>query len=242
MGVSELSRELGTNKNMVFRLLHTLEEEGWVVQENGAKYRVSLQPFHHFSRPVGRTELRVTAADVLGELWRETGENCYLGILDDDSVLFVEHLDSVRDVRVVAQTGGRYLLHCSAPGKVLLAHAGGALFRRLADKGLRRNTDRTICDSKRLREELGRIVRQGYALDIEEYARGVMCMAAPIVDFADNVVGTVGVSVLALYYGDDEMVSQLGPKLMQAAEKISLRMGMSEDNAERFHVTWGGEE
>ncbi len=44
LGVSELSRELGTNKNMVFRLLHTLEKQGWIVQEDGPKYRVSLRP------------------------------------------------------------------------------------------------------------------------------------------------------------------------------------------------------
>ena len=35
MGVSELAQKLDLNKNMVFRLLRTLCEEGWVTQEEG---------------------------------------------------------------------------------------------------------------------------------------------------------------------------------------------------------------
>ena len=43
MGVTELAQQLEMNKNMVFRLLRTLCEEGWVVQEDGPG--VSDQPF-----------------------------------------------------------------------------------------------------------------------------------------------------------------------------------------------------
>ena len=61
LGVSELSRRLDTNKNMVFRLLHTLQEQGWIVQEDGPKYRVSSRPFGIVAVPPASTISLATA-------------------------------------------------------------------------------------------------------------------------------------------------------------------------------------
>jgi IclR family acetate operon transcriptional repressor len=234
MGASELARALGTNKNMAFRLLHTLKREGWVVPEDGAKYRLSLQPYHYASKPVARLGLRAAAAGPLRRLWEETGANCYAGVLDRDRVLYVEQFDAVGDIRFVTQVGGRYLLHCSAPGKVLLAHADAALFRRLTRSGFRRNTESTICDPSALRRELDAVARRGYATDFEEYSRGLMCFAAPVYDHADRVAGTVGLTVLTLDYAPEAMVRDLGPKVLRAAERASLQLGMNESAVGRF--------
>lgn len=221
---------------MVFRLLQTLEQQGWVLSDEQAKYRVSLQPFHYFSKPLRRLNLRQAAAGPLRQLWEETGENCYLGLLDGDRVLYADHYDATGDVRITAQVGGRYLLHCCAPGKVLLANSPQGLFNRLAQAGFQPNTDNTICAPAKLRRELKAVVRQGYALDCEEYTRGVICFAAPIYDHEDCVVGTIGVSVITLYYTVEELRRQLGPKVLRTAEEVSLKLGMAEDRVDRFHI------
>ncbi len=235
MGVTEISRAVDTNKNMVFRLLHTLREEGWVVQKDGGLYAVSLQPYHYASKPVSRMDFRAAGIGPLERLWKVTGESCYLAVLDDDRVLFIEHLDGVREVRTAARPGGRYYLHCSAPGKVLLAHAGAALLGRLVEEGLDRNTESTICDPGVLAAEAARVREAGYAIDDEEYGRGMMCFAAPVYNYEDRVVGTIGASVLRLFYDSrDEMITRLGPVVMRAAEEISLQLGMDQARADRY--------
>ncbi len=227
LGVSEIGHRLDLNKNMVFRLLRTLQEEGWIIQENGGapKYRMSLRPFHHASKPVSRTNLRVAANEPIRELWQDTGESTYLGVLDGDRTLFLEHLDATGNIRLSAQVGGRYAMHCAAPGKVLLAHADEALLKKLAKKGFERQTRRTICDLPALQKALDEVIRQGYALDLEEYADGLLCFAAPIHDYKERVIGTVGQSVLTLHYTPERLVEELGPNICDTARKISLAMG-----------------
>lgn len=228
LGVSELSRELKTNKNMVFRLLHTLQEQGWIVQEEGSKYRVSSRPFCCFSRPVQRIGLREAAAAPLRKLWEETGEACYLAILDDDRCLFVEHLDSTREVRAQGRVGGRYQLHCCAPGKVLLAHGGRRLIDRVLGGPLEQNTAATISSKEELGEELALVVNRGYALDLEEYSRGMMCLAAPVFDAGGQVSGAIGITGLTIYYTQAELVSGFGPKVLRAATEASENLGSPE--------------
>ncbi len=241
MSLTEIVRALGTNKNMAFRLLRTLVDEGWIIQEDGPTYRVSLQPFHYFSKPVGRMDLRTSAHEPLHQLWQETRESCYLGVLDEDRVLYLEHLDGKQAIRTSASVGGRYHLHCSAPGKVLLAHAERDLLERLSSAGLERNTSATICGRAALKRELKKVRQHGYAVDDEEYVRGLICFAAPIYDHTDRVVGSVGIAVLTLHYTAAEFVAALGPRVMRAAETISMRMGMSETAVDRFRLNPGAE-
>jgi DNA-binding IclR family transcriptional regulator len=195
------------------------------VQQEGPKYRISLQPFRCFSRPVWRMDLRQAAMPSLEQLWKDTGESCYLAILDEDRALFIEHLDGTRDVRANGRVGGRYLLHCCAPGKVLLANADATLLAKLTEEGFTQNTTTTICDLGALEQELEDVRTQHFGLDLEEYSRGMMCFAAPIFDHTDSVVGSVGISALTLHYTPTELVAVLGAKVLRAAAETSQRLG-----------------
>jgi len=226
LGVSQIGEALGINKSMVFRLLQTLVRSGWVIREGERQtYRMGLRPFHYASQPVERMDLAAAAAGPLRALWEATGESTYLGVLDDDRVLYLEHRNATGPVRIAGRVGGRYLLHCSAPGKVLLAHAGEELFRRLVRRGLERQTPRTICRPDVLRRQLREVVRRGFAVDLEEYAPGCLCYAAPVRDHAGRVVAALGVSVLTLHYTPERMSHRLGPRVREAAEAVSRTLG-----------------
>ena len=225
LGVSEIGQRLDLNKNMTFRLLRTLLKEGWVVQETGPKYRMSLRPFHYTSKPVGRMSLPAAASVPLRELWQTTGESVYVAAVDEDQLLVLDHLDSTRDVRIAAKVGARYELHCSAPGKVLLAHAADTLLARLAEQGFARLTARTIHTLPELREHLEEVAARGYALDLEEYVDGLLCFAVPVFDHRGRVVGALGVSVLTLHYTPQKLVDVLGPKVIATGQEVSARMG-----------------
>jgi IclR family KDG regulon transcriptional repressor len=225
LGVSEISRHLGTNTNMTFRLLHTLGRLNWVVKENGAKYRISLQPFHCTSLPVSRLNLYAAAQEPLARLWRKLGESTYLCVLDVDKALCLIHLDGRGSVRITARVGGRYDLHTAAPGKVLLAHAGEALLESLARRGLSRRSRHTLRTLDALRKDIDAVRRRGYGLDIEESADGLLCFAAPVRDHAGAVVGAVGISVLSLYYSPAQLIKNLGPDVLATGRAISAALG-----------------
>ena len=232
LGISEISQKIAINKHTVVRLLGSLVAQGWVLRHaEGAKYSLSLRPFHHVSKPVQRMTLRVAAEGPMRELWRATGQSTYLGVLDDDHVLYIEHLDATGAVKVAGRVGGRYALHCSAPGKVVLAYAGEQLLRRFAQAGLSRQTAKTMCDLDQLREHLADIVRQGHALDNQEYADGLLCFAVPIFNHRGEVEGTIGQSVLTLHFTPTKFVKVLGPQIIAAGQEISRAMGYPSDGA-----------
>jgi IclR family transcriptional regulator, KDG regulon repressor len=230
LSVAEISQQLALNKHMVLRLLGTLCDDGWVVEEPGPAYRVSLVPLYHFSKPVGRMDVVAAAEEPIAELWKATGETTYLSVRDDRWSMALVVRQTVRDVHVAGRVGSRLLMHCCAPGKVLLAHAEPELFERLAADGFARQTDTTLCDPAALRRHLDDIVRQGYATDNEEYLRGMVCLAAPVFDYTGRAVAAVGITVLTMYYSHEAMLREHAAPVMAACRKISRTLGYCDND------------
>lgn len=225
LGVGELARRLESNNNMVFRLLRTLEDTAWIVRREDAKYESGLRAFHFASMPIGRMDLSRAAEGSLQRLSEQCGQSLYLGVVDGNRTLFLRHLDAVGDVRITGRPGGRYRMHCAAPGKVLLAFSGPALTGRIIAEGLPAQTKHTITDPERLDDELARIREVGWAVDAEEYSVGVVCFAAPIFDVYNQPIATVGTSVLTMHYSLDRLIQELGPLIVAAANATSTHLG-----------------
>lgn len=239
LGGREIARHLDLNSNMVFRLLRTLSEEGWIVaSDGGVKYSIGLRPFHHFSKPVKRMTLVKSARDPMFRMWQTTGESCYLGIKDGTHTLFLEHMDAVGDVRIVGRPGGTYLMHCAAPGKVLLAFSDDTFLKQVVKtEGLPAQTKHTFTKVVPLKKELAKVRQQGFALDIEEYAEGVICFAAPIFNHEGETLATIGISVLKLFYTPEEMIEKLGPEVLSAAKEISSTLGAQPEHMPKGWLT-----
>ena len=224
IGVSEISRGTGINKNMVFRILNTLENEGWVFC-NAQKYSLTLLLFGLASKPISRLSLNTAATPILYDLLNKTGESTYLGILNDDKVLYLQHLDGVKSVRVAGRVGGEYDLYCSAPGKVLLAYADDDFIEEYTSRSLEKRTENSITEKSALLEELERIRQNGYATDREEFGNGITCVAAPIFDYNRKVVGTIGCSAFTTNNKCEKCIERLLPEIVNAAKIISERLG-----------------
>jgi DNA-binding IclR family transcriptional regulator len=225
LSVAQISQALKLNKHMVLRLLGTLCDAGWVVQEEGPVYRVSLVPLSHFSKPISRMDVVTAAEGPIDELWEATGEAAYLAVRDGDRSMGVIVRQTRRDVQVMGRIGSRLMMHCCAPGKVLLAHAEPELFDRLAREGFARQTDMTICDPADLRRHLEEVARQGYATDNEEYLRGMLCMAAPVFDYTGRVVASAGITTLTMFHSHESMLREYKDRVIAACRKISRTLG-----------------
>ena len=99
-------------------------------------------------------------------------------------------------VRVAEVVSGTYEHgHARANGKVLLAYASPAVQQAyLRSHPLVPVTKHTICDPAQFERELERIRQRGYAFDHEEYALGVCCVGAPLLQNG-HVIAALGLSV-----------------------------------------------
>ena len=227
MGITDISRIAGINKNMVCRVLNSLEAAGWVYCENPSekKYRLTMRPFQITRKAADRLAINTTATPFVHALWKRHGESTYLGILQDDKLLYIQHFDSVKDVRIAGILGGMYDLYCSAPGKIMLAYAPEDYIEHYLTLPRTRRTSNTITDASALREELAAIREQGYALDREEFGNGIICVAAPIFDADRTVLAAVGCSMSTVSASLDNILEVCGNDVIATAREISKCYG-----------------
>ena len=188
--VTEVAESLGVDKGSASRLVNTLVKYGFA-EKDPVSRRISLGPqIVSLSRSLlTRMPLREVAKPYLRELMRSTGECAHIGILSQGKVLYIDQVESPASLRVNAEVGFLAPLHCTALGKVLLA------FGRLPlPESLERYTDSTLVTQFALKKNLASVREQGYAIDDEEFDIGVRCIAAPIFDFRNMVVGSIGIS------------------------------------------------
>jgi len=227
LGLAELCQATDLSKHMVYRCIQTLLTEGMIIETGeGPKYEPSLLSFHYNSLPVARMTVTRAAEEPLHELWEEFNECCYLGVLNDNRILYLIHHEGGREIRSGGgRMGGRYLLHADGAGKVLAAFANDALRERLIREGLEKLTAKTTADRKSFLAEMERVRKQGYALDDEAYIKGVICFGAPVFDYKGDVAGAICCSVLTIHYTLEELQEKIGPRVMECARRISLTMG-----------------
>jgi DNA-binding IclR family transcriptional regulator len=163
-------------------------------------YRLGPRLLRLAARSFGESrgyDLAAIAAPFLKSLSSETGEGSKISIVDDEGLLVVAAASGGREYALTVVPGQRLPLHAGAAGKVLLAHLPkDKIERRLAGE-LPRYTSRTIADPRRLRSELARIRRQGWAQDRGEYSPSIHAFAAPILDRDAAIVAALSVPFIA---------------------------------------------
>lgn len=224
MGVTELSSETGLHKSTVHSYLRTLEDLGYVINDNG-RYRLSLRLFTNGCRVrndfmvyrKGRSEVR--------ELARETGELVNVGVLENDrvTILFiVEGDDAIQDS---SKPGMELPVHTSALGKAMFAYVPEDRVDAIIDRqGLQKATQKTIADRDALFDELTVVREQGYAEDDEEWNTGLYCVAAPVLDGDEAPIGAVSISGPARPMKEDAYHESLANLVVNTANVIQVKI------------------
>ena len=219
---SAVARQLKMPRTTVLRILHTLAAER-LLQRRGFDFAASPE-LHTGLRSIADTALCAAAVPVLNEISQLTGETACLALLAGDKVAVVETCDSPYAPRVGSGTGALMDLHCAAFGKVFLALGPRAcLGTVLAGAPLQARTPRTLTTAEALAAECSRIVRQGYALDNEEYEEGVRGLAAPVWGSGSVLAAAIGVLASAATL-TEQRASDVAPLVVQAAKKLTATL------------------
>ena len=117
------------------------------------------------------------------------------GVLSKGEVVYVAIEHAQREIGIQSQIGTRHPTHCTALGKVLLSElADDEVVSLLEPLGLPGLTEHTLTSLGALLAELRHVRQRGYAIDNEERAYGIKCIAAPIHNHAGRIVGAISVS------------------------------------------------
>lgn len=212
------------------RFLNTLRSLGYVYQDpSSLRYSLTLKFAVIGDHVASQIPIRDIARPFLAELSRKCEETCCLAEEQDMETVYLDVVEQQDNLlRVFQRPGVHAPLHCTGVGKLFLLNRSESeldLFLRL--KKLDRMTPNTITTYSGLADELGRIRRQGFAMDNEENASGLTCIAAPIRDHTGRI--RFGISIAGPSARlTEERVATIVPYLLEAAEQITETLGTRE--------------
>lgn len=221
--VSELAAATPFTKGTVHNHLATLREDGYVTKD-GDTYHVGLRFLYPACRATERITLTSVSANPVAELAEATGQRVDLVAREEHQAVLVRSEHGENYAGLDGTVGTALPLHCSAPGKAVLAHHDslGPSDAVDIDSSVEQK-ERTITDPERLRRELEQVRNEGIAYDRGELYPGFNGIAVPIV-LSDTVRGAVGVLGVEEHMRGKTFQQDIPGLAISAAERLTQQL------------------
>ncbi len=226
--VGELANVTGLHKSIVTRLMATLAQDGFVVQDPASRrYMIGPMMFSVGSVYEPAAMYREVAEPVLNELALRCRYTCAFGVPIGSEVIMVAVAEPppTNGIRASMVVGSRRPIYIGSTGKVILSGMSDELVRAiLGDGELPAWTPNTPQTVSLLLHELAEIRRRGYATNREESVIGSGGVAAPVVDRSGAVTGGLCITFPVQLVSEEEM-HDLGAYVVEASQRISRQLG-----------------
>lgn len=238
LGIADIADDLGMSRSTTHRYVITLVALGFLEQVASRKYRLGLRVTDLGMSALNSSGLREHAHPYLEELRAQTDYPVNLGVLDGTEVLIVDSLQSyrrgLRANPLNQHAGSRLPIHCTAMGKLLLAHLPEPQQSDLiASLQLEKHGPHSIKSKKGLVLELSALHEGDVVVDNEEHVAEMHAIAAAVRNEAGEVVAAVELMAHSTIISPEDMVVGLGASLISTADRISARLGFRRDDERR---------
>lgn len=224
--LTEVAQQVGLSPSTAHRLLTTLEQERYVRFDAERRlWSVGVQAFVAGSAFLKTRSLVPTARPHMRALMEESAETVNLAVEDQAEAVYLSQVECRQMMRAFARPGGRVPLHCSSVGKALLSAMPDAEVARVLHRhGLARVTVKTLTTTPALRGDLAQARARGYAIDDEEHAVGLRCIAAVVFNEAADPLAAVSLSG-PMARIPDERIPVLGDLVRRTADAVTAQLG-----------------
>jgi DNA-binding IclR family transcriptional regulator len=217
--VGELLKRVDLSRPTLYRLLYTLQQNGFVLAE-GDPQRFRLGP------AVGRLawawsaslDVAALAQPILRNIWEETGETVALFVPEGASRICIAELPSSQPLSFRRGVGYSERIVRGASGRALLA------WMDVAPQTLAGYCEGLDFEPKELARKLQTVRKLGYAVSRNELINGAVAIAVPFFDRSDRVAGSIGVFGPSVRLGQDQ-IEQIAENLIEHAKEISRLLG-----------------
>ena len=216
---SELLSRVDLTRPTLYRLLHTLEEKGFLVSA-GDPQRFKLgssvaQLSHVWTETL---DLVAIAEPGMRRLWMQTQETVALFVAQGNMRLCIAEMPSPQALSFRRGVGFTERIARGASGRAILA------FHPDVEKHLASYVQGLDLDLMKLRSDLRQTRTRGYAAGRNELMNGVVAVAAPFFN-GKTVAGSIGIFGPAVRIGTPE-VETLGQLVtVEASQHLSQALG-----------------
>lgn len=224
LGAGEVARATDLPKSTAYRLLLTMEAEGYLARTEAEKFCRGPRLIGALLQQEG-PDLRTLAQSVIADLRDVCGETAGFHLLEGSERRCILAAEGNRTLRTSGRVGSRAPLYSGASARAILAFLPTERQEAFLDQGsLKPITPRTITDPERLRAELARIRADGYAVSDGEWEEGIISIAAPVFGPAGAVMGSINLSGPSFRFPSERIEALVGA-LKAAALALSHRLG-----------------
>ena len=233
LSLTALAKTVALPPSSAHRLLTTLQRKRFVRFEPATMaWRIGVQAFVVGNAFARSRDVVALAMPYMRQLMEKTGETVNLYVPNGGHAICIAQVQSQQTIRAISRPGGTIALHRSAAGKAMLAQMTTAEVDEVVAKhGLEKITKNSITAPSKLHAELSRTRIRGFALDDEEFAPGLRCIAAVILDEygaaqgALSIAGPVGRLT-------DARLPKLGDIVSAAGRAVTREFGGGADRTE----------
>jgi IclR family acetate operon transcriptional repressor len=196
LSVAEAAERLGLNISTCHHLVKTLEARGYLRRDNARKLRLDSGIVRLSAAFTGVDNFDEELELILQRIAREVGETAYASEWDGNDMVIRHVVEGTYTLRVTGLTVGLSgTPHSRASGKAVLAFLPAESRTDWLDRSsLEPITEHTITDRGALEVALNEVRIAHFSTDLEEFAHGVCCVAAPYFNGAGRVLGAITVA------------------------------------------------
>jgi DNA-binding IclR family transcriptional regulator len=225
-GVTEIARTTGLNKSRVFRILDTLVQRGYVVQDP-MSLKYSLGPACLRLGEAYRQHLDLTrvAQEVMETIAEESGDASHLLVLAGDQAVTLDIKRGRHLLQASEAIGEAFPLNIGCGPRILLAYLPEARRSELiASMALESYTENTTTDRDELERELALIREQGYWASKDDYEAGIFAVGAPVRDQTGRVIAAISLTTPEVRH-DEIRERENADLVIEAAAQLSSSLG-----------------
>jgi DNA-binding IclR family transcriptional regulator len=231
-GVTELSQLLGMTKNMTYRALSTLVEQGYLMRDGqGARYRLGYRVLELQSPLAVEPDLRTLCAPYVRRLQAATGESVSLCVRALDHCVLIDGVETRRPGVWRVRVGDLLPLFGTAAGRVMLAFMSDAWIDDYVarHRPLRHPRTGEQISADDLWQQIARIREQGFCRVIRASTPPMDSVGFPIRDVDGGLHGAISVGGPAERF-TAQLDKQL-PELLEIAQELNKRTRLFSANA-----------
>jgi len=226
-GVRELAAHLGFSPATVQRILNSLKDSDFVVQDpEKRQYRLGNVYFQFLHALQSTYPFTRTAQEFMRQLLYRTRETVHLNVIENMERICIDHIESPQNLKAAMPVGSRSPLYAGASSKCLLAFSPQPFIESVLNKiKLKPVTKNTIIDTRMLRLELDHIRKQGYAVSLGERNPGLGSISAPIMNYNGTLLASLSLAIPEIRYADEDCRKKCISELVHTAREFSKAMG-----------------
>ncbi len=226
--LNDLAAQARLNPSTCHHLVATLVRRGYVLHAGRNRgYLLSSRLGELASLSRREIDLAEFVRPALAALAESLGEGVQLAVLRENNLLTQLRIGQGSGMREPDELKKMTAAHATATGKAILAWLPESeMVRVVSANGLAAYTEHTITTLSGLMEELRHVRRNGFAVDIEELERGVVCCGAALRDEKGAVIASISASFGA-HKNSDAYRSHVIRNVTQCARQLSDRLKVS---------------